>query len=112
MLAFWLSVGAQPHQAQALTEQARLESGFHQCVSNRSGAWLYGWVGARRRELAEYAGTSGCPPLEAQLRFARAELSRAPYSGFWREPPARCLRALRACFGRGMCGHKRGGRGR
>lgn len=85
-----------------MIQQANIESRLEPCVRARSGSWLYGWVGSRRKALAAYAGTSGCPSLETQLIFADHEL-RTEYTSFWEAPPQRAFHVLRQCFGRGLC---------
>jgi len=85
-----------------MIRQANIESRLDPCVSVRSGHWLYGWVGERRRRLAAYAGTTGCPSLTKQLEFADYEL-RTEYTSFWDAPPHRAFAVLRRCFGRGLC---------
>ena len=103
VLAFWLHAGAPRVHAEALTRQAGIESGFRPCVENSMGHFLYGWVATRRQALARFAGTAGCPSLQAQLRSAQHELEQPPYSAFWAVPPARALAVLRRCYGKGRC---------
>lgn len=106
VMAFWLSHGYTTWQAQALTESARIESGFQPCIIAKSGSrWLYQWVGIRARRLQEFAHTTGCPPLEAQLRFADMELRTVPVYGcfFGATNYASALAAVRRGFERGRC---------
>jgi hypothetical protein len=104
MLSWFLSHNYSTSHAEAMIEQAYLESRFQPCVQSQSGSWLYGWVGTRRRALAKYAGTSSCPPLEAQLAFADHELRTGdPYKPFWRASSRDAFTVLRKCFGRGQC---------
>lgn len=102
VLAFWLNAGAQPFQAEALVQQAKIESrlspdppqtGFGHC--------LYQWAGARWQQLQAWAHSRGCPPLQVQLRFARLELAGPWFSCFWQASPATALAVLRRHFGRG-----------
>jgi len=87
-----------------MVQQANIESRLQPCVRAFSGSWLYGWVGSRRRALAAYAGTSGCPALSAQLAFADRELRSEPaYAVFWRAAPQNTFAVLRRCFGHGRC---------
>lgn len=106
ILSWFLSHGYATHQAGALVEQARIESGFdHLVVNRRSGSsCLYQWVGPRRRELFRQSASNTCPSLEAQLRYADWELrTQSQYDGFWHATPAAAFRVLRACFGGGHC---------
>jgi hypothetical protein len=102
MLSWFMAHNYSPAHAQAMIQQANIESRLEPCVRARSGSWLYGWVGSRRKALAAYAGTSGCPSLETQLIFADHEL-RTEYTSFWEAPPQRAFHVLRQCFGRGLC---------
>ena len=87
-----------------MIRQADIESGLQPCVRSRTGSWLFAWTGSRRRALARYAGTEGCPGLEVQLAFADQELRREPsYAVFWRAAPRDAFPVLRQCFGRGRC---------
>jgi hypothetical protein len=104
MLTWFMAHHYSPVQAEAMIRQASIESNLQPCVRSSSGSWLYGWVGTRRRALAAYAGTGGCPTLEAQLGFADRELRGQPaFAGFWRAPPQATFAVLRQCFGRGQC---------
>ena len=103
MMSWFLAHHYPPSHADAMIRQANLESRLQPCVRSRTGAWLYGWVGNRRRALAAYAGTSGCPSLQAQLAFADRELRSSNFAAFWRAPPASAFTELRRCFGRGEC---------
>src|SRR5438876_10088989 len=101
MLSWLLSHNYSPAHADALIQQANIESALQPCVRWRTGSWLFGWTGTRRRTLAAYAGTTGCPSLEIQLAFADRELRGQPaYAGFWRASPQTCFAVLRQCFGR------------
>jgi hypothetical protein len=96
----------QGFQAEALMEHAQIESGFQPCIAGPAGLrYLYQWGGTRLRRLHEFAQTSGCPSLDAQLAFANDELRNEPrFACFWQattEPAA--LRALRRGFGGGSC---------
>ena len=102
MLSWFLAHNYSPDHAEAMIRQADIESRLEPCVAVQSGHWLYGWVGARRRALAAYAGTNGCPPLVTQLEFADHEL-RTDYASFWEAPPHSAFAVLRRCFGRGRC---------
>jgi hypothetical protein len=102
MLSWFLAHNYPISHAEAMIRQADIESHFQPCVHNRSGSWLYGWVGTRRLALAAYARTPNCPPLETQLAFADKEL-HADYAAFWRASPDRAFAVLRRCFGRGQC---------
>ena len=104
MLSWLLSHNYSPIRAEAVIHQANIESGLKPCARSRTGSWLFGWTGSRRRALAAYARTSACPGLETQLAFADRELrSVAVYAAFWRAPAADCFPVLRQCFGRGRC---------
>src|SRR5579872_1088376 len=103
MLSWFLTHHYPPSHAEAMIQQANIESRLQPCVRSRTGSWLYGWVGARRQALSAYAGTSGCPSVEAQLSFADKELHTSSFSSFWRAPPDRAFSVLRQCFGRGLC---------
>jgi hypothetical protein len=102
MLTWFLAHHYPPSHAAAMIRQADLESHFQPCVRARTGSWLYGWVGARKRALAAYSGTSACPSVQAQLAFADQEL-RTEYASFWRASPQSAFAVLRQCFGRGHC---------
>lgn len=104
MLSWFMAHNYSPVHAEAMIRQAYLESNLQPCVRSETGSWLFGWVGTRRHALAAYAGTSGCPSLEAQLTFADMELRREPsFASFWRAPPHNAFAVLRRCFGRGQC---------
>jgi len=104
MLSWFLAHNYSSAHAQAMIQQANIESGRKPCVRSRTGSWLYGWTGNRRHALAAYAGTSGCPGLETQLAFADHELrSASAYAAFWRASTPNTLAVLRQCFGRGRC---------
>ena len=104
MLSWFLAHNYSPAQAQAMIQQAYIESNLQPCVRSYTGSWLYGWVGARRQALAAYAGTGGCPSLETQLAFADQELRGEPaFSGFWRASAQNAFSVLRRCFGYGRC---------
>ncbi|MGC2415286.1 MAG: hypothetical protein WA459_21645 [Stellaceae bacterium] len=104
MLSWFLSHNYSLVHAEAMIQQAKMESGLKPCTRSRTGSWLYGWTGSRRHALAAYAGTSACPGLETQLAFADHELRSVPvYAPFWRASAANTLVVLRQCFGRGRC---------
>lgn len=103
MLTWFMAHHYSPVQAEAMIRQASIESNLQPCVRSETGSWLYGWVGTRRHALAAYAGTGGCPGLEAQLAFADRELRSRPFAKFWNAPPHICFAVLRQCFGRGQC---------
>jgi hypothetical protein len=104
MLSWLLTHNYSPYQAEAMVRQAHMESGLQPCIRSRTGSWLYAWTGSRRLALAEYAGTAGCPALEAQLAFADRELRGEPaYAAFWRASSHNAFPVLRQCFGRGRC---------
>ncbi|HZT89054.1 MAG TPA: hypothetical protein VFA12_13860 [Stellaceae bacterium] len=103
----WFSAaGYQDFQIEALAEHARIESGFHPCAAGAGGMrYTFQWGGTRLRHLHEFAGTQGCPKLDAQLAFADHELKNEDrYACFWHATsgPA-ALAALRRGFGRGSC---------
>lgn len=103
---WFIAAGYQPFQADAMVDHARIESGFDRCVVARSGSvYLFQWLGVRRRRLAEFSGTPGCPSLEAQLKFADTELRSEPaYACFWKaQTRTHALGAVRRGFGRGHC---------
>jgi hypothetical protein len=104
-MLFWLMSHHYSHdRAEAMIQQASIESGLEPCVRSRTGSWLYGWTGSRRHALAAYAGTSTCPGLETQLAFADHELRSQPaYAPFWRASAENTLTVLRRCFGYGRC---------
>jgi hypothetical protein len=104
MLSWFMTHHYSPVQAQAMIQQAYMESNLQPCVRSSTGSWLYGWVGTRRRALAAYAKTANCPGLEAQLAFADAELRGEPaFAVFWRASSQNAFAVLRRCFGRGQC---------
>jgi hypothetical protein len=104
MLSWLLTHNYSPSQANAMIQQANIESGLQPCIRSRSGSWLFAWTGRRRVALARYAGTAGCPGLETQLAFADYELRGQPtYAGFWRASSENAFPVLRRCFGRGRC---------
>lgn len=104
MLSWFLTHNYSLDRAEAMIQQAKIESGLAPCARSRTGSWLYGWTGSRRHALAVYARTSACPGLEAQLAFADRELRSVPaYAPFWRAPAGDCFAVLRRCFGRGRC---------
>lgn len=102
MLSWFLAHNYPPSHAEAMIRQADIESRLEPCVRSRTGSWLYGWVGSRRTALAAYAGTAGCPSVEAQLAFADREL-RTDYASFWDASPRTAFTVLRRCFGHGRC---------
>src|ERR1051325_8863474 len=118
MLSWFLAHNYSPAQAQAMIQQAYIESNLQPCVRSYSGSWLYGWVGVRRQALAAYAGTGrgapppphpalppypgpgGFPSLEPQLTFADMELRNEPsFASFWRASAQNAFSVLRRCFG-------------
>lgn len=103
MMSWFLAHHYPPSHADAMIRQADLESHLQPCVRSRTGAWLYGWVGTRRQALAAYAGTAGCPSVQAQLAFADRELHSTSFDSFWRARPDSAFVVLRRCFGRGQC---------
>ena len=104
MLSWLLTHNYSPINAEAMIQQANMESGLEPCSRSRRGSWLYAWTGSRRHALARYAGTSACPALATQLAFADHELRSEPaYAPFWHAPPQNTLAVLRRCFGRGRC---------
>ena len=104
MLSWLLTHNYSYSHAEAMIQQAKIESGLEPCVRSRTGSWLYGWTGSRRHALAAYAGTRTCPGLETQLAFADHELRSEPaYGPFWRASAENTLAVLRQCFGRGRC---------
>jgi hypothetical protein len=105
-LAGWFSgAGYHDYQVDALVQLANTESGFRPCVVGPGGYhYLYQWGGTRLRQLREFAQTSGCPQLRAQLAFTDKELRDPKFACFWgatTEPAAYV--ALRRIFGRGSC---------
>jgi hypothetical protein len=104
MLTWFMAHHYSPVQAEAMIRQASIESNLQPCVRSATGSWLYGWVGTRRRALAAYAGTGGCPALQTQLAFADRELHGQPaFAAFWQASPQNAFAVLRRCFGRGQC---------
>jgi len=105
ILAFFLNLGYQPFEANALVGHAWLETRLTPCAVGGAAHFLFQWEGARLRRLARFARTSGCPPLATQLRFADRELRTiAAYSCFWAATTERAaLLALRRGFGGGHC---------
>lgn len=98
--------GYKDFQIQALVEHARTESGFRACARGPGGYnYTFQWSGTRLQQLQEFAHTSGCPQLRAQLAFADKELKgSAKFHCFWdatTEPAA--YAALRRGFGAGSC---------
>lgn len=99
--------GYKDFQVAALAEHARIESGYHPCITPHSSLrYTYQWGGLRLQRLLQFANSNGnCPPLEKQLAFADRELrTEASFSCFWRATttPA-AVAALRRGFGRGRC---------
>ena len=104
MLSWFLAHNYSPVHADAMIQQANIESRLEPCVRSRLGSWLYGWTGSRRQALAAYAGTPNCPSLQAQLTFADRELrTNGAYAPFWRASSATAFAVLRRCFGHGRC---------
>jgi hypothetical protein len=103
----WFSAaGYRPYQAAALAERARIESGYRVCAAGARGLrFLYQWSGARLRNLYQFAGERGCPPLDTQLAFTDHELRTVPdYACFWlATTEAGALAELRRGFARGHC---------
>ncbi|GEM_PF-2338599 len=106
-LAQWLAAaGYNQFQIDALTEHARLESGFRPCAAGPGGyRYTFQWSGLRLRRLQEFARTAGCPQLHVQLAFADKELRNDPkYACFWAATTERsAYAALRRGFGGGSC---------
>lgn len=106
-IANWFTAaGYKDFQVEALLEHARTESGFHPCARGVGDlSYTFQWSGTRLRRLREFAQTTGCPQLHAQLAFADQELRSEPrFACFWAattEPAA--YAALRRGFGRGSC---------
>jgi hypothetical protein len=103
---WFLQAGYSPHQAAALVDHARLESGLNPCVSGRGGVrYTYQWNGTRLQRLYEFAGTRSCPPLAKQLAFADNELRSNPNYSCFLSASTRdaAAAALRRGFGRGRC---------
>jgi hypothetical protein len=103
---WFLRAGYPPHQAAALVDHARIESGFNPCISGRGGVrYTYQWNGTRLQRLYEFAGTRTCPPLAKQLAFADNELRSNPnFSCFLTTSTREAgVAALRRGFGRGRC---------
>lgn len=105
ILSFFLAHGYQPFQAEALSRNAWIETRWQFCQISKSGRWLMQWAGQRRHDLAAYAGTTGCPPLQMQLEFADIELKTIPaFACFWDAVDERsALAALRRGFEHGHC---------
>lgn len=106
LFAYWMAVpGSDYAHAAALMQHAYDETRFSPCVVNpsSSASGIYQWLGERRYELAQFAGTRACPSLKTQLDFANWELHRPPYNAFWRIPGGRAYSFLRQCFGYGRC---------
>jgi hypothetical protein len=106
-MASWLSgAGYRNFQVAALVQLASVESGFRPCAAGPGGyRYLLQWGGGRLRQLREFAQTSDCPHLRAQLAFTDKELRHDPkFSCFWgaSTTPAAYV-ALRRIFGRGSC---------
>ena len=106
IVRWFTAAGYQRFQAEALADHARIESGFNPCIRGAGEfSYTFQWAGGRLRQLHEFAGTRGCPPLEKQLAFADRELRSEPQFGcFWRATTrASALVALRRGFGMGRC---------
>jgi hypothetical protein len=104
--SWFILSGYEVYQAEALVDDARIESGFRRCVVAKTGSsYSFQWVGVRLKRLWEFVGHRGCPSLAAQLAFANEELYHQPaYSCFWRaRTRAGALAALRRGFGKGKC---------
>ncbi|MGE3783063.1 MAG: phage tail tip lysozyme [Alphaproteobacteria bacterium] len=103
---WFLRAGYPPHQAAALVDHARLESGLNPCIGGRGGVrYTYQWNGTRLQRLYEFAGTRTCPPLDKQLAFADNELRSNPNFSCFLSTSTReaGVAALRRGFGRGRC---------
>lgn len=103
---WFLQAGYPTHQAAALVDHARVESGFNPCISGRGGVrYTYQWNGTRLQRLYEFAGTRTCPPLTKQLAFADNELRSNPNFSCFLSTSTReaAAAALRRGFGRGRC---------
>jgi hypothetical protein len=102
-----MQAGYKRFQAEAMADHARVESGFHPCISTNSGLrFTYQWGGLRLRRLDAYARAYGkCPPLDKQLAFADYELRNYPaYACFWAaKNRAEAAAALRRGLGLGRC---------
>lgn len=99
LLSGWLSGhGYDAPRRDAVLAYVGRESGFDPDVVTASGACLFQWAGARRREVL-MLGEGRCPSWEAQVELADREL-RTTFAGFWRSrhPAAR----MRECFGKGI----------
>jgi len=106
IIRWFAAAGYRRYQAEALAEQARIESGYRPCATGTEGLrFLYQWGGGRLRRLYRFAGGRGCPPLDTQLAFADRELRTTPdYACFWRATTeSGALADLRRGFGRGHC---------
>ena len=106
-IAHWFAAaGYRDFQVAALTEHARIESGFRPCAAGAGDLrYTYQWGGLRLRRLHEFAHTEGCPQLDTQLAFADRELkNEGRFACFWQAQTApAALAALRRGFGRGSC---------
>ena len=103
---WFLRAGYPPHQAAALVDHARVESGLNPCISGRGGVrYTYQWNGTRLQRLYEFAGTRSCPPLTKQLAFADNELRSNPNFSCFLTADTRetAAAALRRGFGQGRC---------
>jgi Phage tail lysozyme len=103
---WFLRAGYPPHQAAALVDHARVESGFNPCISGPGGVrYTYQWNGTRLQRLYEFAGTRTCPPLTKQLEFADNELRSNPNFSCFQSASTReaAAVALLRGFGRGRC---------
>jgi hypothetical protein len=103
---WFVAAGYPAHQAAALVDHARIESGFNPCIAGRGGTrYTYQWSGTRLQQLYAFAGVRTCPPLNKQLAFADTELRSNPnFSCFLTTSTREAAgAALRRGFGRGRC---------
>lgn len=102
---WYLAAGYEPWRAEAMVDNARIESRFTPCVVAKSGSrYTFQWVGIRTARLHAAYG-AGCPSLNNQLTFANDELyHESSYFCFWHARDRHsALVALRRGFGHGHC---------
>lgn len=91
------------HRA-AIMQQMWTESRFEPCAINkRSGSsYLHQWVGSRKSALHRFAGTAGCPSVEAQMDWMHYELLHNDrYKAFFAAPAGKAFNVLRQRYGYG-----------
>src|SRR6185312_8062568 len=102
ILAFFLNLGYQPFEANALVGHAWLETRLTPCAVGGAAHFLFQWEGARLRRLARFARTRGVRRSRPSCGLPIASSGRSrPIHAFGRRPPSaqrswRCAAGLAA----------------